>query len=168
MKTKRSRVRPQAWAPFKKFKTFYSSVHSSIASTAFMLEKNRRKNKISLRWIEEVFFSLQALLASLSSAELNDSATSDSVEDFSDLWHTKPFSESQFWFFKADETVEAVEVVPDSQSLATQDHIMSGDEQAIVSINNLVIKVQIFFNGPFQASFWLFLSVLNFANSWLN
>jgi hypothetical protein len=29
--------------------------------------------------------------------EANDSSASESIEDFSDLWLTKPFKENQFW-----------------------------------------------------------------------
>ena len=88
--------------------------------------------------------SFQALVNSLGSDEPNDSSASESVEDFSDLWLTKPFKENQFWFLRPEETVEAVEVAPDGgNGPATLESGSNGDEQAIININNLVVKVRV-------------------------
>ena len=88
--------------------------------------------------------SFQALVNSLGSDEPNDSSASESVEDFSDLWLTKPFKENQFWFLRPEETVEAVEVAPDGgNGPTTLESGSNGDEQAIININNLVVKVRV-------------------------
>ena len=79
------------------------------------------------------------MVESLGSEDANISTSSEAIEDYSDLWLTKPFKENQFWFFKPEETIEAVEVAPDGP--ATIEYGAGGDEQAIITINNLVVKV---------------------------
>jgi hypothetical protein len=80
----------------------------------------------------------------MAAEETSEISSSESIEDYSDLWLTKPFKENQFWFMKADDTLEATEVVPDGPegALTTLGSTFGGDEQAVININNLVIKVR--------------------------
>lgn len=77
--------------------------------------------------------------------ESSDLSSSESIDDFSDLWLTRPFKENQLWFLKPDEVpVEAVETAPDGETgLTTLETGSGGDEQAIININNVVIKVHL-------------------------
>ena len=80
----------------------------------------------------------------MAAEETSEMSSSESIEDYSDLWLTKPFKENQFWFMKADDTLEAAEVVTDGPeaALTTLGSTFGGDEQAVININNLVIKVR--------------------------
>ena len=87
------------------------------------------------------------MIESLGNDEASESSTSEAIEDFSDLWLTKPWTENQFWFLKADDPLEATEVAPDGDTGMTTLGSHSGaDEQAIIKINNLVVKVNLCFS----------------------
>jgi len=81
----------------------------------------------------------------MAAEETSEMSSIESIEDHSDLWLTKPFKENQFWFMKPDDTLEATEIAPDGPegALTTLGSTFSGDEQAVININNLVIKVRI-------------------------
>ena len=82
------------------------------------------------------------MIESLGNEDASESSSSETIEDFSDLWLTKPLRENQFWFLKADDPLEATEVAPDGETgLTTLGSHAGSDEQAIIKINNLVVKV---------------------------
>ena len=88
------------------------------------------------------YLRLQAFIESMATDESSELSSSEAVEDFSDLWLTKPFKESNFWFMKADDPLEASEMAPNGETgLTTLGSSIGGDEQAIININNLVVKV---------------------------
>ena len=60
-------------------------------------------------------------------------------EDHSGLWKTSRFDDEDFWFLRPDaDTVEAVE---DMNTLSSQLGVAE-DQQAIININNLVVKIE--------------------------
>lgn len=82
--------------------------------------------------------SVQAFIDSMGQKEKVEKKDVAKTEDLSKLWRTKPFKEDEFWFLKPDQAQDALEL----SSSASSSHGVLLDEQAILNINNLVIKVE--------------------------
>ncbi len=95
--------------------------------------------------------SVQAVLDSMSKAaeeaagEEGTGARKSSLayDSHGGLWKPRHFEDDEFWFLKAEESVEAVEALDSLSSGAGGFGAgPSEDEQAIININNLVVKLE--------------------------
>ena len=82
--------------------------------------------------------SVQAFIESMGTQENAKKNSIDKGDEYEDLWATKRFENEEFWFLKPEETKEAIDVV---NSLNSNAAILQ-DQQAILRINNLVIKIE--------------------------
>ena len=83
--------------------------------------------------------SIQAFLDSMAQKkELEKSKENNKVANFANLWETKAVKEDDFWFLKPDESIDALDLLGASE----KNDIVQVDEQAIVNINNFVIKIE--------------------------
>ncbi len=96
---------------------------------------------VSPRSMQIIQNSVQAFIDSMGTEDVSETAITDHDEDHSQLWVTKPYDASKLWFLKGDDAPEAVEAI-DTLSNSTLTSAASGDEQAFININNLVIKVE--------------------------
>ncbi|TRY69082.1 hypothetical protein TCAL_09656 [Tigriopus californicus] len=82
--------------------------------------------------------SVQAFIDSMGQKERMEKKDVAKTEDLTELWRTKPFEHENFWFLKPDQAQDALEL---SSSISSGQGVFL-DEQAILNINNLVIKVE--------------------------
>jgi vacuolar protein sorting-associated protein 13A/C len=83
--------------------------------------------------------SVQAFIDSMAVKEAAALAVEKAKDtDLSKLWAVKPFKEEEFWFLKPDESEDAFDALNTYSSSGS----IVVDEQAIININNLVVRVE--------------------------
>ena len=83
--------------------------------------------------------SVEAFIASMATSDPAESKEEKNhEEDWSTLWQIREFQDDEFWFLRPDDSVDALDTLTSFGSTQS----LAADEQAMININNLVVKME--------------------------